>query len=227
VTADGRRLITGSFDGTVKIWEAATPAQLALWAKQEQEAAQRMAPWRRPGAGAQGFIHDWLVLVPIRLEADQRGAKGLERQQLAGEANLRPRAGEHVLVGDKDLSWKAHHENEPVLDFNRLVGDWCPDHVAYAVCYVISEVERNDLLLQVGSDDQAKVYLNGQEIYKYVLARGVEALDPVGPVNLRKGTNVLILKVVNENFGWQGCARFVDREGNPVEGLEVRLTPDS
>jgi hypothetical protein len=39
--------------------------------------------------------------------------------------------------------------------------------VAYAVCYVTCEAARNDLLLQVGSDDDAKVYLNGQEVYKY------------------------------------------------------------
>jgi hypothetical protein len=30
----------------------------------------------------------------------------------------------------------------------------------------------NDLLLQVGSDYQAKVYLNGQEVYKYTRPRG-------------------------------------------------------
>ena len=71
---------------------------------------------------------------------------------------------------------------------------------------MISEVERNDLLLQVGSDDQAKVYLNGQEIYKYILPRGLVALDPIGPVTLRKGTNVLVLKVVNEALDWE-CLR--------------------
>jgi hypothetical protein len=30
---------------------------------------------------------------------------------------------------------------------------------------------------------------------------------------------VLVLKVVNEQGAWQGCLRFVDREGQPVPGL--------
>jgi hypothetical protein len=82
------------------------------------------------------------------------------------------------------------------------------------------------LLLQVGSDDQAKVYLNGQEVYKYTLARTLVALDPVGPLRLRKGTNVLVFKVVNQRSGWQGCLRFVDPEGNPAVGLRVSLTTE-
>jgi hypothetical protein len=107
------------------------------------------------------------------------------------------------------------------------VGQISTHSVAYAVCYVISAAERNDLLLQVGSDDLAKVYLNGQELYKYTRLRALHALDPIGPVSLRKGTNVLILKVVNEILDWEGCARFVDSEGNPAVGLRVSLTPES
>jgi hypothetical protein len=91
---------------------------------------------------------------------------------------------------------------------------------------VISDRERNDLLLQVGSDDQAKVYLNGQEVYKSILPRSLSALDPVGPIRLRKGMNVLIFKVVNEGNRWEGCARFVDPEGNSAEGLRVTLSQE-
>ncbi len=177
-------------------------------------------------AGAPGFIQDWLVLAPIPLKAGHRGAKGLERAQLQGEAKLQPRAGNHVRVDGREYTWQAYHEKEPVLDFNRFVGKLSPNSVAYAVCYVISAAERHDLLLQVGSDPRAKVYLNGQPVYKYLRGRSLVALDPISPVTLRNGTNVLVFKVVNENWGWLGCLRFVDREGNPVQGLEVRLTPE-
>jgi hypothetical protein len=97
--------------------------------------------------------------------------------------------------------------------------------VAYAVCYVISESERHDLLLQVGSEDQAKVYLNGQEVYMDILPHLFWALDRVGPIRLRKGTNVLVLKV-RSGLRWLGCARFVDPEGNPAQGLRYSVTPE-
>jgi hypothetical protein len=65
--------------------------------------------------------------------------------------------------------------------------------------------------------------------------------DPVGPNSwqgrwttaaaahllvLRKGTNVLVFKVMNHTGSRLGCARFVDREGNPAKGLLVSLTPE-
>jgi hypothetical protein len=226
VTSDGRRLISGSSDGTVKIWEAASPEQVNLWDKQDQEAARRQAAWQRPSGSAPGFIQDWLILAPLALEDDQTGAERMERDQLPGEARLEPRAGDCVPVNGKEYTWEERHEKEPILDFNRIVGKLCNQAVGYAVCYVISEAERHDLLLQVGSDDQAKVYLNGLEVYKKSLASSLNALDTIGPITLRKGTNVLVLKVVNHAMTWEACARFVDREGNPAQGLQVRLTPE-
>jgi hypothetical protein len=97
--------------------------------------------------------------------------------------------------------------------------------VAYAVCYLDSEQARDGLWLQVGSDDQAKVYLNGREIYQHRMARALVGLDTIGPFSLRQGTNVLVFKVVNEGSGWQGCARLVDEAGRPVPDIRVKLSP--
>jgi hypothetical protein len=97
--------------------------------------------------------------------------------------------------------------------------------VAYAVCYIESDRERDGLWLQVGADDRAKVYLNGREIYRSPWSRTVTPLDAVGPVRLERGINVLLLKVVNEKESWQCCARLVDDAGRPAEGLRVRLAP--
>jgi hypothetical protein len=58
-----------------------------------------------------------------------------------------------VQVAGKQYIWKPHHEQEPIVDFNRFVGKFSDDSVAYAVCYVTSSAERKDLLLQVGSDE--------------------------------------------------------------------------
>jgi hypothetical protein len=97
--------------------------------------------------------------------------------------------------------------------------------VAYAVCYLESDRARDGLWLQLGSDDQAKVNLNGREIYRLRQPRTLWTLDPVGPVGLKRGINVLLFKVVNESGQWEVCARLVDDAGRPIEGLRVKLTP--
>ena len=38
--------------------------------------------------------------------------------------------------------------------------------MAYAVCYIRSEAEQRGLRMLVGSDDEAKVYLNGKQVHE-------------------------------------------------------------
>ena len=216
VTPDGRRIITGSDDGTVKIWEAASPEEVALWDKQEQETARQLAAWQRPVVGAPGFIQDWLVSAPIALKAGQRGVEAMELEQLRGEAGLQPRAGDHVLVGDQEVFWKEYHAAEPVLDFTPVVGKVRKPCLVYAVSYVISEMERNGIQLQVGSNDLAKVYLNGQEVHKVILPGSLAALDPVGPVRLCKGLGVtsIVSQCTFANNLAKGGGNAGDQVGN-------------
>jgi WD40 repeat protein/serine/threonine protein kinase len=218
-----QRIITGGEDGTLKIWEAAAPNQVDLWTRQEREAERRRAIWQLPAESAPDFIRDWLVLAPLPFDAGQRGLKALEHEQLRGEAQLKPLAGKPAQADGREILWRAHRGKEPLLELHRFVGKVCTESVAYAVCYVISASERHDLLLQLAANDLVKVYLNGQEVYKHC---GEILPVPIGPVALRKGTNVLVLKVMTDGWLWRFCARFVDAQDNPAEGLRYSLTPE-
>src|SRR5262249_3337585 len=156
------------------------------------------------GPQAQGFVHDWLLLAPIPFTAPlpltrgESGAKGLELQQLPEEAQLRPRHGERVQVGAQSLVWHEIHSPEADVEFKNALGNRKEWSVAYLVCYLESDGARNDLSLQVSSDDQAKVYLNGEKVYECRFTKSVGGLDPPVSVPLREGRNVLVFKVVNE-----------------------------
>jgi len=83
------------------------------------------------------------------------------------------------------------------------------------------------LQMLVGSDDGAKVYLNGKEVLKVAAVRElIEDQDTVSDITLNAGVNVLVFKVVNETSIWQGCIRFTDARGNPVDGISVTLDPE-
>ncbi len=172
------------------------------------------------GANEEGFITTWLLLAPIPLADGQSGAEALGKQQLPGEAKLHPKAGDKVKVGGKELTWKSYRAKDYFFDFNDFLGQQTEDSVGYAVCYVQSPKEQK-VLLKTGSDDQALAYLNGKEILKQDQARALEKDQDTTEVTLRAGENVLVLKVVNEKVDWSGCARFTDKDGNPVKDLRV------
>jgi hypothetical protein len=176
------------------------------------------------GPQAQGFIQTWLLLLPFPLSGE-KGAEGLDRQQISDEAHERPRPGKRVRVDGRELVWQEHRSPEAVVDFNAVLGQMAEQSVAYAACYLESDRPRNDVCLQVGSDDQSKVYLNGRQIYQWRQHRPLDGLDTV-PVELKQGSNVLLFKVVNETLAWEGCVRLVDAAGRPAQGIRYTLTPE-
>jgi hypothetical protein len=130
-------------------------------------------------------------------------------------------------VGSRELVWSALQLEAHLIDFNQFVGQETDWSVAYAVSYVRSEVAQTGLLMKVGSDDEAKIYLNGEEIYRFAARRSyVPDQDVVAGVRLRAGLNVLVFKVVNEANDWQGSIRFTDAAGQPVKGIKVTLAPE-
>jgi WD40 repeat protein/predicted Ser/Thr protein kinase len=228
-SSDGRRILA-TRRHEAHIWEAASDKEIASWEAEERAAADAVAGGlgeRAAQARAEGILQDWLILAPIPLARGETGPAAVDREQVPGEARLRPRAGDRMTAGGKELAWQEHHSDDFFLDFNALLKQRTELSVVYAVCYVISETERRGVQLCVGSDDQAKVYLNGQEVYCY-RGKGRALLrdqDTVKGITLRAGTNVLVFKVVNEAVDWKGSLRFVDEGAKPLANLRVRLAP--
>ncbi len=176
---------------------------------------------------AEGFIRYWVVLAPIPSEKEMAGAAEVQREQLPNEAKLRPRVGERVSVKGKSLSWKRHRTTDYFVDFRKYVeGQRAEDVAAYAVAYVVAAEEMKDVKLFIGSNDQARVYLNGQRVLQVDKPRTLQKdQDVAAGLALRKGQNVVVFKVVNEKNLWQGCLRFADRNGTPLTQIHVTSTP--
>jgi hypothetical protein len=172
-----------------------------------------------------GAIKQWLVLAPIPFEG-RNGPAALEQEQIPQESHLRARAGAGVKVGETELIWSAVQLEDYIVDFNQLLGRSTQWSVAYAVCYIESKADQTGLLVKVGSDDQAKIYLNERQIYRCTGGRAyTQDQDVVASVQLETGLNVLLFKVVNEAGPWLGSVRFSDAAGQPVEGIRVTLAP--
>jgi hypothetical protein len=172
------------------------------------------------GVNDEGFVQRWLVLAPIPLA--ENGTDALDKEQVKEEAKLRVKAGDKVKAGDEDLVWKEHTCKDYALDFNGLLGAQTEDSVAYAVSYVVAPEELKSVKMKTGSDDHAKVYLNGKQVFRHVEVRAIEKDADSTEVTLQKGVNVLVAKVINEKVNWAFCLRFVDKDDKPLAYLKAQ-----
>ena len=172
-----------------------------------------------------GYIRDWLMLAPIALPEGETGSDAIFKEQIRDEAALRPSASDKVKIRGKELTWRNITAATNYVDFNAILKA-VNDHVAgYMVTYIESDREMNDVTMALGSNDQARLYLNGKDIYAVQDARSLQLDADKGKVHLNKGVNVVVFKVINEQNSWQGSMRFLDKAGAPVTDLRIKLSP--
>lgn len=170
---------------------------------------------------AEGFIRDWLILAPLAI--DGAGSDAIDAKQLANEAQPTAKEGAKQKAGDKELTWRKVSAKNFYIDFRELYPERPEQVVGWAVATVVSPDEKAGVTLKMNSNDQGKVYLNGKEVVKFIDTRTLEkdAEDSATNVTLKKGANVVVLKVVNEENNWQGSVRFVDKAGKPITDLKI------
>ena len=175
----------------------------------------------------EGFIRNWLVLAPIASENEDAGAAEVDKEQVKDEAKLKPKAGDKATAGGKELTWKAHKAADYFIDFRASFGaERGEDVVGYAVAYVHADAEMTGLRILMGSNDEAKLYLNGKCVVKFESGRTIDKDQDAGEnVTLVKGQNVIVFKVINEKNNWAGCVRFTDKAGAALKTLKVTLAP--
>ena len=173
----------------------------------------------------EGYIRDWVVLAPIALPEGETCAEALLKDQITNEAALRPKAGDRVKVGGREPTWRNAAATTNYFDFNEALNS-INDHVAgYMVTYIECEKETPDVILAVASNDQGRIYFNGVDIYAFTEARPLMLDADKGKVTLRKGVNVIVFKVLNEQNSWQGAMRLLDKSGAPLKDLKIKLSP--
>ncbi|MFN3651338.1 MAG: glycoside hydrolase family 2 protein [Armatimonadota bacterium] len=175
-----------------------------------------------------GFVKDWLVLGPIPTGTTLRTAENndanraqlqriLSRSFIANEGNLDPRDGETVEAAGARVRWTRARAENDVLDFHRVFGRETGNAVVYAVAEIDVPREVKNATLLFGSDDAAKVWLNGEEVWSVTQVRGAGPDSDVVPgLTLKRGRNLLVVKVGQGIGGWGVVARFETADGKTI-----------
>src|SRR5262245_26358129 len=162
----------------------------------------------------EGFIQRWLVLNPIpvgELAGDHNAA--LNKDWIPNQKSARPAQHEKIKVAGQEIRWEVGTSNEWFLDLGAT-----ENSLSLALTFIVSDADLAELTLLTGSDDSAAWWLNGQEVQRFVGGRGTEKDQDrtAKPVALKKGVNLLLAAVINGSGPTGACARFVDKDGNPV-----------
>lgn len=174
-----------------------------------------------------GFIRYWLILAPLPSEKERASGAEVAALRLPNEASMKPRPEERVSYKGKEYVWKKYSSPDYYIDFKKYVENQKSDDVlAFAVAYVSCEEEIRDVKVLAGTNDAGRVYINGQVVISYEKPRSLEPdASIVNGITLKKGQNVVILKVANETGNWAGCLRFMDKNGTPIRHLLLSSMP--
>ena len=174
---------------------------------------------------ANGYIRDWLMLAPIHPPERPSGAELLLEDQIKNEAAQQPKAGDKVTIIGKEMTWTAITAATNYFDFNAILKSVNDHAVGYMATYIECDQELPGVIIAVGSNDEGRIYFNGIDIYAFTEPRPLELDADKGRVTLKKGVNVIIFKVFNEQNSWQGSMRFMDKSGAPLTNLKIKLSP--
>jgi len=169
-----------------------------------------------------GVIPQWLALGPIPISGADAQGHGLDVEQIPGQAALAPASGERVTIGERSFKWKMVNGDENgIIDGAATLG--AAENVAmYLITYVNAAHGLTGLRLSWGSDDSAVVYVNGQEVSRYIGGRPYAPDQNVAEnVTLQKGANTIMMKILNGSGGYGGCMRILDADKKPCVGLPV------
>jgi len=128
--------------------------------------------------------------------------------------------------GDVELKWAPHSTSDPfgTFNLNKLL-DKHKNAVAYALAVVVAERETS-CEFRVTSPTSVKIFVNQKEIFGRDEYHHGDPFDAnTGKATLRKGENVIVVKVCQNNqteqwaLRWQFQLRLCDETGGPLAGL--------
>jgi mannan endo-1,4-beta-mannosidase len=185
--------------------------------------------------GSEGEILAWLVAGPFpNVGALELRGTGFATDYLAGESEATAAEGRDIpmIPFERDTDPKLTVKRRPGwilgladrtsgIDLGALLDGGKPG-IAYLYTEILSPRDLDAKLL-FGSDDGAKVWLNGELRFVKQIARGVKRDEDAVPIRLRAGRNRLLFKIEQGNGGWGLLARIVGPDGRPISDLAQSL----
>jgi HEAT repeat protein len=157
----------------------------------------------------QGFIVAWLTAGPYT----QSGKNGSALFDIAFAPEKDENADWKPLIRPTDAPdlW--------MIDLHKVIGQG-NERVAYLKTNINSAREQK-AMLEVGSDDGIKLWVNGKLVHANNAARPVKQGDDKVKIDLKQGSNVVLMKITQGGGDWACCARLVGADGKKINDVQI------
>jgi CubicO group peptidase (beta-lactamase class C family) len=191
-----------------------------LWASQQNEKIlQEIKGYGEAtykGLNENEFLKNWLILGPVKITEDtikpddkaQKEAFNIDYfSSVEISINKYPA---NIIIRNKEFSWKMVKNEDDAIDLNQVLGE-----NDFAIAYALAEIKMDEpakILAGVGSDDGIKIFLNGKLVHENWVPRPVNTDDDIISLNLKKGSNQILLKIQNMEYGWGFTMRALGKD---------------
>ncbi|MGD0088322.1 MAG: HEAT repeat domain-containing protein [Planctomycetota bacterium] len=118
------------------------------------------------------------------------------------------------------VAWRGAQpeKGKHLIELDKLIGG--NERVAYLKTGITSEMDQ-EVLLEVGSDDGVKIWLNGQVVHANNATRACQEGQDKVKLKLKQGANTLLCKVTQGGGEWALVARLRSAGGKEAVGTTV------
>jgi hypothetical protein len=156
------------------------------------------------------FVSVWQVAGPF-IKEDTEGFD-LFDVEFTPEKSKKFSGWKDITVGTTDADARA-------IDLaSKLQTENC---VAYLKTNIWIEKGKK-VLLEIGTDDGVKVWLNEKLVHKNNAIRGLEHAQDIVEVTLKDGWNSMLMKVTQGVGGWGASLVITDLQHHPLDGLKFK-----
>jgi hypothetical protein len=166
----------------------------------------------RTGQTPDGYILAWMLSGPYT----QEGKSGAELCDVAFAPEKPGAQAEWRFQGVP-----ADAKTRGLVELNVILGG--NERIAYLRTEILSP-KAQEAVLELGSDDGAKVWVNGQQVLSKNVVRPYSPGEDKVKISLKQGANTLLLKVIQGGGEWSAAARLTAADG---KALDFTVAPNS
>ncbi len=159
-----------------------------------------------------GFLAGWQISGPYTLESNNFN--------LFLDTQFAPESQHGYVLPWVTITGGSADDHPYKVDIKRAY----PLVVCTAYCRtkVWSDKDRR-VRVEVGSDDGFKFWINGKLFGKNPAARGYLPAQDIFEADLRKGWNLVMIKITQFTAGWEFSVKLTEIDGSPISDLFVTL----